>query len=123
MTPQKWYEGVPPVEAVLANETQHTRPDGIRLGRITVGDKDGSRYVATDDWSYGEWLSYRHKSDFQPWVGIQRLKVVEGVVVFAIGFTQWETLASMPWANETLYFPVGQNGLPVFYETKLYSGD
>lgn len=121
MTPQKWYEGIPPAEAVLANETQHPRPDGIRLGDITVSyrDKPGGVIKKTDDLSYGEWVSFHYKSRLQSYVSISRLKVVDGEVLVASGFCMWMPLSEIFNANDTRYFPVGQDGLPVFYESTL----
>src|ERR1700733_7397556 len=109
----KWFENIPDAASVLAHETQHPRPDGIRLGRITVDapNRPGV-YVETDDLSYGEWVCYHHKSRLQPYVSVIRLKVANGVVLMAIGFTSWSPLSHMFWANESRYFPVGQDGLP-----------
>lgn len=118
MKPQ-WYDGPPPPDAVAEHESPHPRPDGIRLGRVTVSDKDSvSKYVPTDDWSYGEWISYHHKSRLQPYVGIVRLKVVEGIVYQAVGFCQWDNASLFRSAPDTRFYPVGKDGLPVGFEAQ-----
>ncbi len=112
---------MPPAEALAAHETEHPRPDRIRLGRITVtahrpngGPNDhDTRYVKCDDKSYGEWVVFHAKSLLQPYAGIIRLKAVDGVVYQEIGFTGWSPLADARWSKDSRYFPVGHDGLPV----------
>jgi hypothetical protein len=113
-----WVEGLPSPEAVKSHESDHPRPDGIRLGRINVdrlGENNAfsSDSVRTDDRSYGEWICHHYDSQLQPYVGIVCLKEVGGEVMMALGFTAWAPLASTTWAHKCRYFPVGQNGLPL----------
>src|SRR5258708_5441291 len=120
MLKAKWFDGVPDVLSVFDHQSDHPRPDGIRLGRITVDSdsKPGGEYVQTDDRGYGEWVCHHHKSQLQPYVSILRLKAVNGEVLMELGFTSWLRLDSCPWAKECRYYPVGQDGLPKAYEVK-----
>lgn len=95
MLKPRWYEGIPPAEDVQAHETDHPRPDGIRLGRIVVN----MEYIDADDRSQGEWLVYHHKSRLEPYVSVVRLKAVNGTVLLAVGFTAWDRLEDCFWAN------------------------
>ena len=112
-----WIEGVPSAEAVRAHESVHPRPDGIKLGRISVDRGEGRTFrpevVMCDDRSYGEWVCYHHVSRLQPYVSVIRLKEVDGEVLMANGFTAWHALLDTRWAAECRYFPVGTDGLPV----------
>lgn len=119
MTKARWYEGIPPAEAVAEHETEHPRPDGIRLGRITVSRTEGAGdYVKSNDWAYGDWICDHYQSRLQPYVGYQRLKVLDGEVLMAVGFTGWLPLSQCKWANECRFFPAGVNGLPLDYEVE-----
>lgn len=107
-----WFEGIPTAQAVLDHESEHPRPDGIRLGRISTDDTAGSCYVKTNDWSYGEWICHHYKSKLEPYVSVLRLKTVNSEVFMAVGFCCWCKLSACNWSAECRYFPVGQNGLP-----------
>lgn len=118
MIKPRWFARIPPAKVVLAHESDHPRPDGIRLGRITVDSEEEGRcgnYVAADDRSYGEWICYHDKSLLQPYVSVIRLKAVDGVVLMEIGFTQWTQLHRCVWVDRCRFFPVGHNGLPLDY--------
>lgn len=117
----KWFEEIPCAAAVFAHESDHPRPDGIRLGRITLSRETGpvgGEYIKCDDRSYGEWVCYHDKSRLQPYVSVIRLKAVNGEVLMEVGFTSWLVLSECQWANECRYYPVGQDGLPIGFEVK-----
>lgn len=125
MSARDWIKGrIPTADEVRANESDHPRPDGIRLGRITISrqDKPTGEYVEADDRSYGEWLCYHRASRLQPYASVQRLKAVGDEVLQEVGFTGWMPLAEMLRATECEYFPVGKDGLPADYLSLLSSG-
>ncbi|MDE1940619.1 MAG: hypothetical protein KGI66_00680 [Patescibacteria group bacterium] len=111
----QWFSGIPPIEEINKHESYHPRPDGLRLGRVTVDDGDGSnsRYVKADDRSYGDWICNHHQSKLQTYLSFVRLKTIEGSVYFELGFTSWVPLEATSWAKDCLFFPVASNGLPV----------
>lgn len=115
-----WIEGIPSANAVRAHESDHPRPDGIRLGRINVDRGEGSSFkvdtLQCDDCSFGSWLCYHHASRLEPWTSIVWLKEVNGEVLIASGFTSWHPLAETQWAAQCKYYPVGIDGLPVGFK-------
>ena len=112
-----WIEGIPDAEAVRAHESDHPRPDGVRLGDISVDRREGQTFkcerVICDDRSYGEWICYHYASRLQPYVSVIRLKEVNGEVLAESGLTAWHALLDTEWAAQCRYFPVGVDGLPI----------
>jgi len=84
----QWYKGIPPVIAVSAHETLHPRQDGITwISDIQVSyDEKDHRIVKGDARLFGNWIINHVKSSIDPYVGIGRLKVIDGEVFMALGF-------------------------------------
>ena len=128
----KWINGLPSAEAVAAHETEHgPRRDGVRLPTITVGrvvqkadyitlnqDKTEIVDLEASETVFGEWIVIHRGGALGEYIGVNRLKAVNGEVLYAIGFCQWGRLSDCVWGEPSSYFPVGPNGLPLDYESK-----
>lgn len=125
---------MPSPEAVAAHETLHVRADGVVLSTITVGrvirkadyltketssDKTEIVELPSDERAYGLWIVIHRGGMLGEYVGVNRLKSVNGEVLYGIGFCQWGRLSDCVWAGKSSYFPVGPNGLPLDYSTLL----
>jgi hypothetical protein len=113
----RWYKGIPPVEAVAAQETLRKRRDGITLSYLSISDeRDYPCYAPGNEMLFGNWIVNHIKSNIEPYVSISRLKVIEGSVYMQIGFTQWLKMDTVRWKNDIECYPVGDNGLPVGFK-------
>ena len=124
----QWYEGPLPPELVAAHETPHPRKDGVDLGDISVSSQDAKSsnqfnnyYVPCDPQSWGNWLVIYPNSPFEGSLNITKLKAVAGIVYEQMGHTSWvplnEKLEGWNWAKGARYFPVGEDGLPLGFNS------
>jgi allantoicase len=112
-----WYKGIPPIEAVEAHETTHLRQDDIdwiRTVQASYGEGD-HRSVPGDARVFGNWIINHIRSNIKPYVGISRLKVIDGHVFIALGFCQWLKMDTCRWINDIECYPVADDGLPEAY--------
>jgi hypothetical protein len=111
----QWFDGVPPVDVVSAHEFEHDRMfDGS--GQLQVSESENvHRYPKGDSRVFGDWIVFHTTSVFGPYPNIVRLKVIEGAVYLALGFTMWLRLDSCRWAPDARFHPIGADGLPADY--------
>jgi len=81
---------------------------------------EGGERIDGNEQEYGTWLCDHVASPIQRYTGIVRLKVIDGRVLQALGFTSWMPLDEMIGAEKNKFYPVGEDGLPVDYAAREY---